>query len=232
MLGQPDSGVLFTDPRAGGRGPGGCREPSRSAGSRNVDSWRHGPTAIGSLFPIHTAGCSRGGGLADVLANTSGHIAASTGASPMNMNVSPNATPAPTVNHATFVAALRPRRRVMLFVEAAYCRHRNGTLSGYEAVAVYLPEKQLTLVILTNTDIHYRGADPSTTLAAAITTFMSTAWSASSAQPTSPATNRPSATLASSSQLSPDAVTAGPQAQGGGAEGGGVGSIASLRLRE
>ena len=51
MLGQPDSGVLFTDPRAGGRGPGGCREPSRSAGSRNVDSWRHGPTAIGSLFP-------------------------------------------------------------------------------------------------------------------------------------------------------------------------------------
>lgn len=130
MLGQPDSGVLFTDPRAGGRGPGGCREPSRSAGSRNVDSWRHGPTAIGSLFPIHTAGCSRGGGLADVLANTSGHIAASTGASPMNMNVSPNATPAPTVNHATFVAALRPRRCVMLFVEAAYCRHRKRHAIG------------------------------------------------------------------------------------------------------
>ncbi|MGO9696405.1 MAG: serine hydrolase domain-containing protein [Mycobacterium sp.] len=47
------------------------------------------------------------------------------------------------------------------------------TLPGYETVAVYLPEKQLTLVILTNTDIHYRGADPSTTLAAAITTVIS-----------------------------------------------------------
>ena len=35
----------------------------------------------------------------------------------------------------------------------------NGTLPGYETVAVYLLDKQLTLVILTNTDIHYRGAD-------------------------------------------------------------------------
>ncbi len=36
-------------------------------------------------------------------------------------------------------------------------------------MAVNLPDKQLTLVILTNTDSPYRGVDPSTALAAAIT---------------------------------------------------------------
>ncbi len=59
-----------------------------------------------------------------------------------------------------------------IFNLAGWIGH-NGTLPGYETVAVYLPEKQLTLVILTNTDIHYPGADPSTTLAAAITTVIS-----------------------------------------------------------
>jgi D-alanyl-D-alanine carboxypeptidase len=59
-----------------------------------------------------------------------------------------------------------------IFNLAGWIGH-NGTLPGYETVAVYLPEKQLTLVILTNTDIHYRGADPSMTLAAAITTVIS-----------------------------------------------------------
>ncbi len=49
----------------------------------------------------------------------------------------------------------------------------SGTLPGYETVAVYLPDKQLTLVILINTDIHYRGSEPSMTLAAAITTIIS-----------------------------------------------------------
>ena len=42
-------------------------------------------------------------------------------------------------------------------------------MPGYEAVAVYLPEKQMTLVILINTDIHYEGSEPSATLATAIT---------------------------------------------------------------
>jgi D-alanyl-D-alanine carboxypeptidase len=45
----------------------------------------------------------------------------------------------------------------------------NGSLPGYQTVVVYLPEKQASLVILTNTDIEYQGAEPSTTLATAIT---------------------------------------------------------------
>jgi D-alanyl-D-alanine carboxypeptidase len=49
----------------------------------------------------------------------------------------------------------------------------NGTLPGYETVAVYLPEKQSTLVILVNTDIIYQGNEPSMTLAAAITKIIS-----------------------------------------------------------
>ena len=45
----------------------------------------------------------------------------------------------------------------------------NGSLPGYQTVAVYLPQKQTTLVILTNTDIEYQGGEPSTALATAIT---------------------------------------------------------------
>jgi D-alanyl-D-alanine carboxypeptidase len=49
----------------------------------------------------------------------------------------------------------------------------NGSLPGYQTVTVYLPEKQTTLVILTNTDIEYQGSAPSTTLATAITKIVS-----------------------------------------------------------
>ena len=45
----------------------------------------------------------------------------------------------------------------------------NGSLPGYQTVAVYLPQKQTTLVILINTDISYQGGEPSTALATAIT---------------------------------------------------------------
>jgi D-alanyl-D-alanine carboxypeptidase len=45
----------------------------------------------------------------------------------------------------------------------------NGSLPGYQTVAVYLPEKQITLVMFTNTDNEYQGSEPSTTLATAIT---------------------------------------------------------------
>jgi D-alanyl-D-alanine carboxypeptidase len=45
----------------------------------------------------------------------------------------------------------------------------NGSLPGYQTVSVYLPEKQTTMVILTNTDIEHQGSEPSTTLATAIT---------------------------------------------------------------
>jgi D-alanyl-D-alanine carboxypeptidase len=45
----------------------------------------------------------------------------------------------------------------------------NGSLPGYQTVVVYLPQKQTSLVILTNTDIEYPGGEPSTTLATGIT---------------------------------------------------------------
>jgi D-alanyl-D-alanine carboxypeptidase len=45
----------------------------------------------------------------------------------------------------------------------------NGSLPGYQTVAVYLPQKQTTLVTLINTDISYQGGEPSTALATAIT---------------------------------------------------------------
>lgn len=49
----------------------------------------------------------------------------------------------------------------------------SGSVPGYGAVAVYLPEQQLALVVLVNTDIKYRGSDPAMTLAAAITKVIS-----------------------------------------------------------
>lgn len=59
-----------------------------------------------------------------------------------------------------------------LFNLAGWIGH-SGSVPGYQAIAVYLPEEQLTLVILTNTDIGYQGSDPSTTLATAITEVIS-----------------------------------------------------------
>lgn len=45
----------------------------------------------------------------------------------------------------------------------------NGSLPGYEAVAVYLPEAQATMVIVLNTDVLHDGAEPSTLFATAVT---------------------------------------------------------------
>jgi D-alanyl-D-alanine carboxypeptidase len=59
-----------------------------------------------------------------------------------------------------------------IFNLAGWVGH-NGSLPGYQTVAVYLPEKQTTLVILLNTDIEYQGSEPSTTLATAITRIIS-----------------------------------------------------------
>lgn len=49
----------------------------------------------------------------------------------------------------------------------------NGSLPGYQTVAVYLPESQTTLVIFLNTDIAYQGQEPSTLVAKAITEIIS-----------------------------------------------------------
>lgn len=45
----------------------------------------------------------------------------------------------------------------------------NGSLPGYQTVAVYLPERRLALVILINTDIPFDGAEPGTLMATALT---------------------------------------------------------------
>ncbi|GAC1396816.1 MAG: serine hydrolase domain-containing protein [Mycobacterium sp.] len=45
----------------------------------------------------------------------------------------------------------------------------NGSLPGYQTVAMYLPQNQTTVVILINTDIDYQGGEPSTAMATAIT---------------------------------------------------------------
>ncbi|MFJ8196427.1 serine hydrolase domain-containing protein [Streptomyces sp. NPDC096152] len=45
----------------------------------------------------------------------------------------------------------------------------NGSLPGYESLTVYLPSARATLVVLLNTDIDYRGNEPSTLFGEAIT---------------------------------------------------------------
>lgn len=56
-----------------------------------------------------------------------------------------------------------------LFNLAGWIGH-NGSLPGYQTVAVYLPQRQIAMVIFVNTDIPVRGADPGTLLATALTT--------------------------------------------------------------
>jgi D-alanyl-D-alanine carboxypeptidase len=49
----------------------------------------------------------------------------------------------------------------------------NGSLPGYESLTVYLPEARATLVVLLNTDINYKGEEPSTLFGEAITRIIS-----------------------------------------------------------
>lgn len=49
----------------------------------------------------------------------------------------------------------------------------NGSLPGYQTLAVYLPAQHATLVVLTNTDIGYRGNATTTLLGKAITEIVS-----------------------------------------------------------
>ncbi|MFF3466646.1 serine hydrolase domain-containing protein [Streptomyces sp. NPDC002619] len=51
----------------------------------------------------------------------------------------------------------------------------NGSLPGYESLTVYLPSAETTLVVLLNTDIDYKGAEPSTVFGEAITKLISPA---------------------------------------------------------
>ncbi|MFI5684057.1 serine hydrolase domain-containing protein [Streptomyces sp. NPDC051636] len=49
----------------------------------------------------------------------------------------------------------------------------NGSLPGYESLTIYLPSAQATLVVVLNTDINYKGAEPSTLFGDAITKIVS-----------------------------------------------------------
>jgi D-alanyl-D-alanine carboxypeptidase len=59
-----------------------------------------------------------------------------------------------------------------IFDLAGWVGH-NGSLPGYQTVVVHLAEKQMTLVIASNTDIPAGGGEPSTALANAITKIVS-----------------------------------------------------------
>jgi D-alanyl-D-alanine carboxypeptidase len=69
---------------------------------------------------------------------------------------------------------------------------RNGTVPGYQTAVFYLPEKQTTMVVFTNSDIAYQGLDTSAVLATAITSVISpttcTSWNRTdgSAKPAPP----------------------------------------------
>ncbi|PRC49158.1 serine hydrolase, partial [Mycobacterium sp. ITM-2017-0098] len=56
-----------------------------------------------------------------------------------------------------------------LFNLAGWIGH-NGSLPGYQTVSVYLPERTIALVIFINTDTPFKGTDPGTLLATALTT--------------------------------------------------------------
>jgi D-alanyl-D-alanine carboxypeptidase len=59
-----------------------------------------------------------------------------------------------------------------IFNVAGWIGH-NGSLPGYESLVVYLPEAKATLVVLLNTDINYKGSEPSTLFGQAITRIVS-----------------------------------------------------------
>ncbi|WP_030867626.1 serine hydrolase domain-containing protein [Streptomyces sp. NRRL F-2747] len=48
----------------------------------------------------------------------------------------------------------------------------NGSIPGYEVLPVYLPEAQATMVILLNTDVQYKGQEPSTLFGQAVTSIV------------------------------------------------------------
>jgi D-alanyl-D-alanine carboxypeptidase len=59
-----------------------------------------------------------------------------------------------------------------LFDLAGWIGH-NGSVPGYQTAVFYLPEKQTTMVVFTNTDIGYQGLDTSAVLATAVTSVIS-----------------------------------------------------------
>jgi D-alanyl-D-alanine carboxypeptidase len=58
-----------------------------------------------------------------------------------------------------------------IFDLAGWVGH-NGSLPGYQTVAARLASRQMTMVIMSNTDIPAQGGEPSTALANAITNIV------------------------------------------------------------
>ncbi|MGV9316956.1 serine hydrolase domain-containing protein [Streptomyces sp. NPDC003691] len=91
----------------------------------------------------------------------------------------------------------------------------NGSLPGYEAVAVYLPESQATMVIVINTDILHDGAEPSTLFAEAVTEIVSPdhvyALPTGSAQEKQSGTESPSPSASPSTSPSASSPSATPE---------------------
>ncbi|MFE7773369.1 serine hydrolase domain-containing protein [Streptomyces sp. NPDC057445] len=58
-----------------------------------------------------------------------------------------------------------------IFVSHGWIGH-NGSLPGYQTVAVYLPSAKATLVVLSNTDNNYQGNENSTLFAKAVTSIV------------------------------------------------------------
>lgn len=77
-----------------------------------------------------------------------------------------------------------------IFVNHGWLGH-NGSLPGYQTVAVYLPSARATLVVLTNTDNSYQGSENSTLFAKAITGIV-TPGNIYTLPPTPPASASPS----------------------------------------
>ncbi|MFB7906968.1 serine hydrolase domain-containing protein [Kitasatospora sp. NPDC056076] len=78
----------------------------------------------------------------------------------------------------------------------------NGSMPGYESVAVYMPDTQATLVLLLNTDVISQGQEPSTLFANAITKIISPnnvyALPAETAAPSAPASGGASGSVSGS----------------------------------
>ncbi|WP_189920222.1 serine hydrolase domain-containing protein [Kitasatospora xanthocidica] len=75
----------------------------------------------------------------------------------------------------------------------------NGSMPGYESVAVYMPDAQATMVLLLNTDVISQGEEPSTLFANEITKIISPnnvyalPAESTTASPSAPASGSPSA---------------------------------------
>ncbi|MFE2409230.1 serine hydrolase domain-containing protein [Kitasatospora sp. NPDC059408] len=84
-----------------------------------------------------------------------------------------------------------------LFKNNGWIGH-NGSLPGYESVAVYLPQAQSTLALQLNTDVLYQGSEPSSLFANEITKILSPKY-VYSIPPSTAAPSAPASTSASGS---------------------------------